>query len=127
MGSIELDMVVSSSLDALKVYENVFDLEDVKATDLPEGQNEVLFTLYGMQFHLLDENREAFLVAPSSENPNTSWVNITVDDINKTYQLAMDQGCIEIQPVTEMTDFGLSNAIFMDPFGYMWMLHEVHE
>ncbi|MDQ0159728.1 VOC family protein [Alkalibacillus salilacus] len=127
MGSIELDMVVSDSLEALKVYEYVFDLEEIKATNLPKGQNEVLFTLYNMQFHLLDENREAYLIAPTPEDPKTSWVNVTVDDINKTYQFAMDQECTEIQPVTEMADMGISNAIFMDPFGYVWMLHEVHE
>ncbi|NIK11666.1 VOC family protein [Alkalibacillus almallahensis] len=127
MVGVELDMVVSDSLEALKVYEYMFDLEEVKATNLPKGQNEVLFTLYNMQFHLLDENREAYLIAPTPEDPKTSWVNVTVEDINKTYQFAMDQACTEIQPVTEMADMGISNAIFMDPFGYVWMLHEVHE
>ena len=38
----------------------------------------------------------------------------------------MDAGCSEIQPVTEMADYGLSNAMFMDPFGYIWMLHQIH-
>lgn len=35
-------------------------------------------------------------------------------------------GCREIQPVTEIPDFGVSNAIFADPFGYQWMLHQIH-
>lgn len=35
-------------------------------------------------------------------------------------------GCTVIQPVTELTDFGVSNAAFSDTFGYVWMLHQMH-
>ncbi|HRY14223.1 MAG TPA: hypothetical protein P5309_11700 [Syntrophomonadaceae bacterium] len=39
--------------------------------------------------------------------------------------MALEAGCIEIQPVTELTEFGAINAIFTDPFGYVWMLHQI--
>jgi hypothetical protein len=26
-----------------------------------------------------------------------------------------------------MAAYGVSNAIFRDPFGYIWMLHQVHK
>jgi PhnB protein len=32
-----------------------------------------------------------------------------------------------VQPVTEMPDYGVSNAMFSDPFGYLWMLQQVHK
>ena len=48
-------------------------------------------------------------------------------NIKDTYQKAIDSGCQEVQPVTEMPDFGISNAMFMDPFGYIWMLHQIHK
>jgi PhnB protein len=29
--------------------------------------------------------------------------------------------------VTELPDYGVSNAIFSDVFGYQWMLHQMHK
>ncbi|WP_237266891.1 hypothetical protein [Thermoclostridium stercorarium] len=29
--------------------------------------------------------------------------------------------------MTEMPDYGVSNAIFVDVFGYQWMLHQIHK
>ena len=48
-------------------------------------------------------------------------------DIKETYTKALDLGCKEIQPITEMREFGIENAIFLDPFGYVWMLHQVYK
>ncbi|MDG5786886.1 VOC family protein [Evansella sp. AB-P1] len=127
MVGVELDLVVKDCLKALELYENIFEIERVEVTNLPLGQNEVVFTLFGVHFHLLDENPEFHLIAPKPEDPKTSWVNVTVLDIKGTYAKAMDLGCTEVQPVTEMPDYGVSNAIFTDPFGYVWMLHQVHK
>jgi len=123
---VEIDMVVSDSLKALELYEKIFDIEPVEVTDFPRGENEVVFNLYGVRFHMLDENHDFQLYAPKPDDPKTIWFNILVPDIKETYAKAMDAGCSEIQPVTEMADYGLSNAMFMDPFGYIWMLHQIH-
>ena len=32
-----------------------------------------------------------------------------------------------MQPVTELPDYGVSNAMFTDQFGYLWMLHQMHK
>ncbi|UCZ55064.1 VOC family protein [Bacillus shivajii] len=127
MVGVELDMVVKDSLKALELYEKIFDIERVEVSNFPRGENEVVFTLYGVRFHFLDENPEFHLIAPTPDDPKTSWVNVTVPNIKETYAKAMDLDCTEVQPVTELTDYGVSNAIFMDPFGYVWMLHEVHK
>ncbi|WP_078427755.1 VOC family protein [Alkalihalobacterium alkalinitrilicum] len=127
MVGIEIDMVVKDSLKALELYESIFDIERVEVSNFPRGENEVVFTLYDVRFHLLDENPEFHLIAPNPDDPKTSWVNVTVPDIKDTYAKAMDLGSTEVQPVTEIPDYGVSNAIFMDPFGYIWMLHQVHK
>lgn len=127
MGNVEIDFVVKDSLHAIELYEKIFELEDVQVTDFPQGQNEVLFTLYDVHFHMLDENPEFQLFAPKPEDPKTMWVNVTVPDIQSTYNKALKAGCQEIQTVTEIPDFGVSNAMFMDPFGYIWLLHQVHK
>ncbi|GAA0459560.1 VOC family protein [Alkalibacillus silvisoli] len=127
MVGVEIDLVVKDSLKALELYEKVFDVKRVEVSNLPRGENEAVFKLYEVQFHLLDENPDFYLIAPKPDDPKTSWVNVTVPDINEMYSKAMEMECTEIQPVTELPDHGVSNAIFMDPFGYVWMLHQVHK
>jgi PhnB protein len=124
---VEIDFVVEDCLQACALYQKIFDIEPIEGTDFPTGENEVVFTLYGTRFHLLDENPEFQLIAPKPGDPKPIWFNITVQDIASTYDKAISEGCIEIQPVTEIPDFGVSNAIFSDPFGYLWMLHQVHK
>jgi len=59
MKAIEVNMVVPDSLRALELYEKIFEgIERIEVTDLEGGQNEVVFNLYGMRIHLLDENPE---------------------------------------------------------------------
>lgn len=127
MVGTEIDLIVIDSLKALELYETIFDIERVEVTDFPKGENEVIFTLYGVRFHMLDENPEFGLKAPNPEYPQTIWFNIMVPDINETFTKAMNAGCTELQPVTELRDFGVSNAIFNDTFGYQWMLHQIHK
>lgn len=126
MIGVEIDFVVPDSLQALELYERIFDLKRIEVTDFPKGLNEVVFSLYDVRFHMLDENPEMMMVAPKPDDPKPMWFNIMVPDIKETYQKAMDGGCQEIQPITKLEDFGVSNGIFSDPYGYIWMLHEVH-
>ncbi|BBU38114.1 MerR family transcriptional regulator [Aeribacillus pallidus] len=127
MVGVEIDMVVTDSLKALELYEKIFDIERVEVTDFPKGENEVIFTLYGVRFHMLDENPKFGLKAPNPDEPKTIWFNILVPDIKETFSKVSSAGCTEVQPVTEMPDYGVSNAIFIDPFGYQWMLHQIHK
>jgi len=127
MVGVEIDMIVTDSLKALELYEKIFDIERIEVTDFPKGENEVVFSLYGSRFHMLDENPQFEMIAPKPGDPKPIWFNIMVTDIAKTYSKAMSEGCTEVQPVTEMTDYGVSNAMFSDAFGYLWMLHQVHK
>lgn len=126
MVGVEIDMVVTDSLKALELYEKIFEIERVEVTNFPPGENEVVFTLYGVRFHMLEENEKFGLKAPTPDTPNTIWFNVLVPDIHDTFAKAMDAGCTELQPPTEVAEFGATNALFMDPFGYCWMLHQVH-
>lgn len=127
MRDIEIDFVVKDSLAALKCYERIFDVERIEVTDLKTGENEVVFSIHGTKFHLLDENPAFHLKAPESGRPISMWINVTVPDIKGTYKKAIEAGCIEVQPVVELAGYSVSNASFMDPYGYHWMLHQVHE
>lgn len=126
MVGVEIDMVVTDSLKALALYEKIFDIERVEVTDFSPGKNEVIFKLYDVRFHMLDENPEYQMIAPKPDDPKPIWFNILVPNIAETYEKAINAGRKEVQPVTKMPDFGISNAMFSDEFGYLWMLHELH-
>lgn len=54
------------------------------------------------------------------------WLNVMVEDIQNTFDKAVSNGFTAIQPVVKLEDFGVSNAVLSDPFGYVWMLHQMH-
>lgn len=126
MVGVEINMVVKDSVEALELYEKFFEVERIEVTNFDRGLNEAVFTIYGTRFHLLDENPEYQLVAPMEGDAKSMWVNMVVPDIKLTFNKAIEAGCSEIQPITEMKDFGVSNAIISDKFGYIWLLHQVH-
>lgn len=126
MTGVEFDFVVTDSLKALTLYEAIFEVQRVEVTNQPVGQNEAVFTIYGTRFHMLDENEAFQMFAPKPGSQNSFWFNVVVPDIQKTYAAAMQAGCTEIQPVTEMPAMGASNAMFADHFGYVWLLHQIH-
>ena len=123
--SVEIDMIVSDSIKALELYEKIFEVQRIEVTDFGKGKSEAVFSIFGSRFHLLDENPEYHLFAPKEGVPQSMWFNVVVPDIRKTYTNAISAGCIEIQPVTELPELGIINGIFKDPFGYMWMLHQI--
>ncbi|WP_371381225.1 VOC family protein [Sporomusa aerivorans] len=127
MVGVEIDMVITDSLKALELYKKVFDVQSIEVTNFPKGENEVVFTLYGVRFHMLDENPQFGLKAPNPDEPQSMWFNIIVPDIKETFSKAVSAGCAELQPVTELPDYGVTNAMFIDSFGYQWMLHQVHK
>ncbi len=123
---VEIDFVVSDSLVALKQYEQIFEIQRIEVTNLSKGQNEVIFEMNGTRFHLFDENPEYHLIAPKEGQPVTMWLNVTVPDIKRTFEAAIQAGCEVVQEVVELPNHGVSNASFMDADGYHWMLHQVH-
>lgn len=126
MTGVEIDFITRDSLAALELYESIFEVERIEVTSMPTGSNEAVFSIYGVRFHMLDANEEYGMVAPEPGKPMPMWFNVLVPDIAATHTKAMEAGCTEIQPVTEIEAFGVSNSMFADGFGYTWMLHQIH-
>lgn len=122
---IEIDMVVTDCLAALKLYEKVFGAEKIEAASYNKGLNEAVFTVYGTRFHLLDENPAYGLTAPKPGVQLPVWCNAVVEDIGAVFEKAKAAGFAVIQPLNDMKDFGVINAVVKDPFGYVWMFHQI--
>lgn len=127
MIGVEIDFVVQDSISALALYEKIFDVEVIEVSNLSVGENEAVFTIYGTCFHILDENPEFNIYAPKADQPVTMWMNVSVPNIHDTFDRALEAGCQAVQDIVELPEYGVSNASFMDPYGYHWMLHQVHE
>ena len=125
MIGLEIDMVVQDSLSAFDLYKRVFDAKEIEITALPKGQNEAVFFMFDTRFHLLDESPEYGLYAPKDAKSQSMWCNLLIEDIVDTFQKAEDAGFRVIQPVTHIEAFGVKNAVIVDPFGYVWMLHQI--
>lgn len=125
MKKAEINMVATNSKEALELYKQIFELENVTETNIEIGQNEVTFSLYGMNFHILDENKDFSLIAPSKMQETSSWFDITVENINETFEKAINLGCEVIMPVAFLDTHNLYHGMFKDAFGYVWLLHQV--
>ncbi len=125
LSGLEIDMVVKDSLAALELYESVFEVERIEVGDFIVGQNEVILKIHGTRFHLLDENEQFELFAPKPNDRLPIWFNIIVSDINKSFDNAVANGFSVIQPLTEMPEMGIKNAMLVDTFGYVWLLHQI--
>ena len=125
MIGVEFDMVVKDALAALALYERIFDVERLEVTNYPIGSNDAIFNMYGGRFHLFDENPEYMMLAPKEGDPKPLWPSIALENIREVYAKAMEAGCTEIQPPTEIKEFGVINATFVDPFGHIWALIQI--
>jgi len=125
MIGVEIDIAVSDCISALELYEKIFEVQRREVTAFEKGLNEAVFSIYGTQFHLLDENPECGVMAAKPDASHSMWLNVTVPDIFETFHKAIEAGCKSIHPPTEMKDFGIINAFFIDPFGILWMLHQI--
>ncbi|MCL2592225.1 MAG: VOC family protein [Defluviitaleaceae bacterium] len=125
MNRLEIDMIVLDTLEALALYERIFEVEKLEVGDFIRGQNGAVFNIYGTRFHLLDENPDFNMFALKSDDYIPIWFNIAVPDINEVFSKAIEVGCTQITPVTDMPLMGVKNAMFKDPFGYVWMLHQI--
>ena len=122
---VEINMIVKDSLNASKLYEKVFGAKIIEATTYEKGLNEVILSIFQTRFHLLDENKEYSLYAPTKDKTNTMWCNLLVEDIEDVFNKSKKEGFNIIQPITELKEFGVINAIISDPFDYQWMLHQI--
>ncbi|MDR0375987.1 MAG: VOC family protein, partial [Treponema sp.] len=127
MTSVEIDFVVPDVLAAFDAYSKAFGAEAIEKSSLEKGLNEVIFTVFGTRFHILDENPDAFLVAPKEGQGGFMWFNLVVDDIKDVFEKASAAGfstILEIQEVPMSSlPAGSKTAMQKDPWGYIWQLH----
>jgi len=125
MNGVKISLVVNDCFVAFDLYKKVFDAKELHRTSLSKGQNRIAFMMCGGSFQLFDENRKFLLSAPAKLSPRSVWFDLLVDDVELTVQKGKDAGFLVFEPAQFLEDFGRVFATIGDPFGYMWMLHEI--
>lgn len=116
--------VVQDVAEALTIYSGIFDLTILtQAAD----QSEAVFNLFGTRFQLFAENEAEGLLAPGEGDGMPFWFNLVVTDLQAVWDQAMALDCQPIQAPIHMEQMGITNAMFADLEGYIWMLHQIHQ
>jgi PhnB protein len=71
---------------------------------------------------LSEENVEWGNQSPTTLGGTAVTISLYVDDVDATYQLALDAGATSIMPVKDEF-YGLRVGVFYDPFGHKWHIH----
>jgi uncharacterized glyoxalase superfamily protein PhnB len=125
MTGVELDFVVPDTLNAFETYRKVFGAEAVEQTSNDRGHNEVVFTIFGTRFHMLDENPDYQLIAPKEgQDVVPFWFNLVVDDIKDVFGKAETAGFTTILPIQDVMEHTLKTSMQKDPWGYVWQFHQ---
>jgi PhnB protein len=72
-------------------------------------------------FFAVDENPQAFNVAPPTVGGTTVRLNVLVDDPDAVAAQAIAAGATEVFPVSDQP-YGLRQGRVADPFGHHWLL-----
>ncbi|WP_125567260.1 VOC family protein [Companilactobacillus insicii] len=120
---IELDMVVSDALTSVKTFEKVFKVEILEIQSTVKENDTVLVDMEGMHIHFLSKNEEVGFKTPTS-TPESMWVNVIVDDIERTKDAAVDAGLELIIPITKESYEGMLYMLLKDRDNYQWMVYE---
>ena len=71
---------------------------------------------------LSEENVEWGSLSPTTLGGTAVTISLYVDDVDATYQLALDAGATGIMPVKDEF-YSLRVGVFYDPFGHKWHIH----
>lgn len=116
--------VVQDVANSLETYAGIFPINVLSQTP---DHSESVFSLFETRFQLFAENEAEGLLAPGEGEGMPFWFNLVVPDLPEVWKKAMSLDCQMIQAPIYMEQMGITNAMFADLEGYVWMLHEVHE
>ncbi|MCL2168861.1 MAG: VOC family protein [Defluviitaleaceae bacterium] len=121
---VELSLVVHDSVIALELYKQIFEVDNAQVTEFEGEAPEAVFHIYNGRYRLVKQKAKYRWYPPIQGANRPMWVNVSVLDIQKTFDAALAAGCDSVRPVTEIPGIGLKIATFEDPIGHMWMLQE---
>ena len=114
-------LTVKNAVAAIEFYRDAFDAVEQARFTAPTGHVVAELAIDGLCLFVVDENREAFNVSPTSLGGTTVRINLIVDDPDATAAQAVGAGATEIFPVADQP-YGFRQGRVADPDGHHWLI-----
>lgn len=121
--SITPSLVVKDGLKAIEYYKKVFDAKDKGIMMMPDGKSvaHAELEIGDSKFMLCDEFPEMKCLAPSTIGGSPVSLYLYVDDVDKTFNLAVAEGAKVLDPLTDQF-WGDRHGSVRDPYDHIWSL-----
>jgi PhnB protein len=114
-------LTVGNAPAAIDFYRDAFGAVEQSRFTSPSGHVVAELAIDGLRFFVVDENPDAFNVAPTSVDATTVRMNLIVGDPDATAARAIGAGATEIFPVADQP-YGLRQGRVADPQGHHWLI-----
>lgn len=108
--------------EAIEFYKKAFGAKEKLRLVMPNGKiGHAEIEIEGSTLMLADENPEWGTKSPQTLGGNPMTFGLYVEDVDKSFQKAVDAGASVIMPVKDEF-YGDRVGQVLDPFGYKWMI-----
>ena len=114
-------LTVKDARAAVGFYRDAFGAVERERLVAPTGHAVVELAIDGLRVYLVDENPDAFNVAPRSLGGTTVRINLLVDDPDGVAARAIAAGATEVFPVGDQP-YGFRQGRVADPDGHHWLI-----
>lgn len=111
-------LISPSSADLIEFLKSAFDAEKI--------DNSRIINEDGIIIHVVVKIGDAMVMLFDARDgwaPTPSFLNLYVDNVERTYQKAIELGAISVTDITELW-FGEKVCRILDPFGNLWWINE---
>ncbi|SFG47759.1 VOC family protein [Neptunomonas qingdaonensis] len=113
-------LIIKGADTAIQFYTRVFGAKEIGRLLMPGGViGHAEMQIGDAKFMLAEENVEWCNTSPVTLGGTPVTIALYVDDVDATYQLALDSGATGTMPVKDEF-YGLRVGVFLDPFGHKW-------
>ena len=121
--SITPSLVVKDGKKAIDYYKKVFEAKDKGTMMTPDGKSvaHAELEIGDSKIMLSDEFPEMKCLSPTSIGGSPISLYLYVEDVDKTFNLAVSEGATVLYPVADQF-WGDRRGSIQDPFGHIWSI-----
>jgi len=115
-------LVVRNAAQAIEFYKNAFQAQEIMRMAMPDGKiGHAELKIGDSIIFLADESPRMPNKSPQTLGGCSSGVMLYVEDVDTTFQQALDAGGKTHMPVADMF-WGDRYGTIMDPYGHIWSI-----
>jgi PhnB protein len=123
MASVELIpiLTVKDARAIVEFYKKAFAATELSRQSAPTGQFIIGMSIAGELFYVVDENKPAFNVSPTTLGGTSVRISLIVEDPDAVADRAVAAGGKVVFPVADQP-YGMRQGRIADPEGHHWLI-----